>query len=475
MSLSRITRFLNLSLTTTTQKIPALHFSTSSLANEIYSYLQNNPKNTERVLNSIKPKLDATCVNEVLERCSLGNSQMGLRFFVWAGCQSSYRHSSYMYSKACDLFKIRENPQVVLDLMEGYRLEKCVVSVKAFKVVLSLCKEGRLANEALLVLKKMPEFHVCADTGAYNAAIELFSDSGDMDTAKKLLEEMGLIELYPNMVTYISMIKGFCDVGRLEEACELLKAMRAQGCMPNLVAYSTLLAGFCRFGSIDKAMELLEQMEKEGGECSPSVITYTCVIQSLCDRGMTMDALAILDRMDASGCPPNRVTVSTLIKGLCVDGQVEEAYKLVDRVAGRGSVSYGECYSSLLLCLMSIKKIEEAEKLFKRVLASGVRPDGLSCSVMIRKLCSEERMLDAFYLYNEIEKMGSISTIDSDIYSILLGGLCEEGHSVEAEKLARIMLEKRICLQGQYADIIVASLRSLGNTELITKLVGIQR
>ncbi|KAJ4823907.1 hypothetical protein Tsubulata_050759 [Turnera subulata] len=177
--------------------------------------------------------------------------------------------------------------------------------------------------------------------------------------------------------------------------------------MPNLVAYSTLLAGVCRFGSVDKAMELLEQMEKEGGD---------------------------------------------LIKGLCVDGQVEEAYTLVDRVVGRGSVLYGECYSSLLLCLMSIKKTEEAEKLFRRVLASGVRPDGLACSVMIRELCSEERMLDAFYLYNEIEKMGSISTIDSDIYSILLGGLCQEGHSVEAAKLARIMFEKRICLQGQYAN-----------------------
>ncbi|KAJ4848651.1 hypothetical protein Tsubulata_023502 [Turnera subulata] len=79
----------------------------------------------------MKPKLDGTCVNEVLRRCSVGKSQMGLRLFVWVGCQSSYTHRSYMYSKACDLFKIRENPQVVLDLMEGYRLG--VVSVKTFK------------------------------------------------------------------------------------------------------------------------------------------------------------------------------------------------------------------------------------------------------------------------------------------------------------------------------------------------------
>lgn len=472
MSLSSLTRFLAFSITPKTAKISTLYFTTS-LSDQLYTRLQKNPNNTEKALNSFKAKLDSKCVNEVLNRCSLNNSQMGLRFFIWAGYQSNYRHSSYMYSKACQLFKIKQNPRIVLDLIETYKVEECVVGIKTFKVVLNLCKEGRLANEALLVLKKMPEFDLRADTNCYNVVIKLFCDKGLMDVAQKLMGEMGLIDLYPDMITYMSMIKAFCDLGKLEEASGLFKVMRRHGCAPNVVAYSTLLDGVCRFGDVERALQLLREMEKEGGDCSPNVVTYTSVIQSFCEKGRTMDAMGVLDRMEACGCAPNRVTVGTLIKRFCIDGHLEEAYKLIDRVVVGGSVSYGDCFSSLVVCLIRIKKVEEAEKLCRRVLASGVKLDSLACSVMIRELCLEQRVLDGFYLYDEIEKMGFLSSIDSDIYSILLVGLCQQNHSVEAAKLARSMLEKRIHLKARYVENIVEHLKKYGDKELVTELASI--
>ena len=84
---------------------------------------------------------------------------MGLRFFIWAGLQSNYRHSSYMYSKACEFLKIKQNPFLVLDVIEAYKVEKCLVNIKMFKVVLNLSREARIAGEALLVSRKMPEFN----------------------------------------------------------------------------------------------------------------------------------------------------------------------------------------------------------------------------------------------------------------------------------------------------------------------------
>ncbi|KDP39911.1 hypothetical protein JCGZ_03442 [Jatropha curcas] len=475
MSISSLSRFVSLSITPQTSKFSMSHFTTS-LSDALYTHLQKNPNNTERALNSIKPKLDSICVNEVLDKCSLDSYfQIGLRFFIWAGYQSNYRHSSFMYSRACQLFKIKQNPQVVLNLIEAYRAEKCVVSVKTFKIVLNLCKEGRLANEALLVLRKMPEFDLRADTNVYNIVIRLFCDKGNMDMAQKLMEEMGLIDLYPDMVTYISMIKGFSDVGRLDEASRLFKLMRGHGCLPNVVAYSTLLDGILRFGTVERALELLEEMEKDGGDCSPNLLTYTSVIQNLCEKGGSLDAFAILDRMEAFGCAPNRVTVSTFIKGLCMDGHVEEAYKLIDRVVVGGSVSYGDCCSSLVVCLIRIKKVEEAEKLFRRILVSGARPDGLASSFMIRELCLENRVLDGYCLYDEIEKIGCLSSIDSDIYSVLLVGLCQQSHSMEAAKLARSMLEKGIRLKPPYVNKIADHLKKFGDMELFTRLSSIGR
>ncbi|KAG8659489.1 pentatricopeptide repeat-containing protein At5g47360 [Manihot esculenta] len=472
MSRSSFTRFFSLSVTPIIPKVSASHF-TASLPDKIYALLQRNPENAERALNSIKAKLDAACVNEVLNKCSRNDSQIGLRFFIWAGYQSNYRHSSFMYGKACQLFKIKQNPRVVLDLVQTFKVRNCLVNVKTFKVVLNLCKEGRLADEALVLLRKMPEFDIRADTNAYNIVIKLFCDKGDMNMAQKLMGEMGLIDLYPDMVTHMSMLKGFCDVGKLNEAYSLFKVMKAHGCAPNVVAYSTLIDGICRFGSVERALELLGEMEKEGGDCSPNILTYTSLVQGLCEKGRTMDAFAVLDRMEAFGCAPNRVTVSTLLKGLCVEGHLEEAYKLIDRVVIGGSVSYSDCYSSLVVCLIRIKKIEEAEKLFRRILVSGVKPDGLACSVMIKELCLKNRVLDGYCLYEETEMIGCLPTIDSDIYSILLVGLYQQGYSAEAAKLARTMLEKRIPLKPPYVDEAVEHLKKSGDKELAVDLANI--
>lgn len=47
----------------------------------------------------------------------------------------------------------------------------------------------------------------------------------------------------------------------------------------------------------------------------------------------------------------------------------------------------------------------------------------------------------------------------TDIHSILLDGLCEKGHSLEASKLSRSMLERRIQLQAPYANKIVEHMK----------------
>ncbi|KAJ9173347.1 hypothetical protein P3X46_016494 [Hevea brasiliensis] len=222
-----------------------------------------------------------------------------------------------MYSKACQFCR-----------------ESVLLALKTFKAVLNLCKEGRLADEALLLLRKMLEFDLGTETN-----------------------EIGLIDFYLDMVKYVSMIKGFCDVGRLEEACSLFKVRRGHGCVPNVLAYSTLLDGICWFGN------------GRGWGCNPNVLTYTSLMQDLCKKCRTMDAFAVLDRMEALVCSPNRVTLcGTLLKALCMEGHLEEAYKLIDGVVVGGSVSYSDCYSSLVVCLITIKNIESFSFFFPLIL-----------------------------------------------------------------------------------------------------------
>lgn len=446
----------------------------SSSADQYWTQLQQNGPNIERSLSKIRVQLDSSCVTQVLQRCAVNQPVLGLRFFIWAAQQPNYRHTSYMYNKVCNLLRIELNPCVITDVMEGFFSEGCLVSVKMYKVVLNLCREGKLANEALWVLRKMKEFGCEPDTLAYNVVIRLFCKKGDMDEAGRLMREMSVVGLYPDMITYVAMTKGFVEGDRLEEACGLFKVMRDHGCLPNKVMYSTLLDGVCRFGDLDKALQLLGEMEKEGGESKPNVITYTSVIQSYCEIGKSMEALGILDRMVANGSVPNRVTASTLINGLCSEGRVNEVYDLIDRVVGEGFVSSTECYSALVVSLMRIEKFSEAEKVFRSMLATSVYPDSLASSLLIKKLCSKGQILDGYRLYIEIENLGCILTIDSDIYSILLAGLCQNGHLLEAANLAAVMVEKGIKLKFPYAEVTVNHLKNIGELELVSHILTLQ-
>ncbi|KAH0924128.1 hypothetical protein HID58_024146, partial [Brassica napus] len=395
-------------------------------------------------------------------------------FFIWAGTQSGHRHSPYMYSKACDFLKIRANPDLIKNVVEAYKKDECFVSVKTMRIVLSLCSQAKLADEALWVLRKFPEFELCADTVAYNVVIRLFADKGDLSMGMKLMEEMESVDLCPDVMTYTSLINGFCNAGKVEEAWKLAKGMSKNGCVLNTVTYSRILEGVCKCGEMERALELLTEMEKEedgGGFISPNAVTYTLVIQAFVEKKRVRDALMVLDRMGDRGCSPNRVTASVLIQGVLEDGEdVKSLGKLVDKLVKLGGVSLSECFSSATVSLIRLKRWEEAEKMFRLMLVRGIRPDGLACSLVLRELCLLQRYHDCFLLYEEIEKADVVSTIDTDIHSVLLLGLCDQGRSWEAAKLAKSMLGKKMRLKVSQVEKIVEALKKTGDEDLMRRL-----
>ncbi|KAK6116794.1 hypothetical protein DH2020_049424 [Rehmannia glutinosa] len=452
-----------------------LIFSTySSMAAERFlTLLERDDAPIEKTLNTVKAKLDSRCITQVLERCAIDKPQLGVRFFIWAALHPTHRHTSYMYNKACKLLDVEQNPSIVLDVIDEYRAEGFVVSVKIFKVVLNLCRAANDANLALRVLRKMKEFNCRPDTVSYNVVIQLLVESGQLDEAMGLMREMGLIDLYPDMITYVSIIKGFCDAGRLEEACGLIKVMKGHGCVPNAVVYSAILDGICRHGSLEMASEFLGGMEKENGACKPNLVTYTTMIKGFVEKGMAMEALRVFNRMDDFGVKPNKVTFTAMLDGLCKEGHVEEACKIIDKFSG-GGIQYDELYSLLVMSLVRAGKHKDSEKMFRMMMARGMRPNGLASSSIIKRMISEGRVLDGFLLFDALEKSGNLLAIDSEVYSILLAELCQENHFIEAAKLVNVMVEGRIRLKSPHAENIIKHLNISGEYDLASDVSRIK-
>ncbi|XP_073133073.1 pentatricopeptide repeat-containing protein At5g47360 [Henckelia pumila] len=443
----------------------------SPAAEKFLTHLQKNQNHVETTLNTVKAKLDYPCITHVLKICAIDKPQLALRFFIWAGLQSTYRHSSYMFSQACKFLEIEQKPQLVIDVINAYRAEDCIVSVRMFKIILNLCRAAKDAKLGLLVLRKMKEFNCRPDTVSYNVVIRLVVDKGELDEAIGLMREMGMIDLYPDMITYVSIIKGLCDAGRLEDAFALIKVMKGHGCIPNAVVYSTLLDGICMHGSLERALEFLDGMEKEKGERKPNVVTYTSVIKGFVEKGKAMDASRILDRMYYLGIKPNKVTIVSILDGLCKEGHVDQAHKVIDKVSVSG-IQYDELYSSLVVSLCRAGMCKESENVFRMMITRGMRPNGLASGSIIDRVFSDGRVLDAFGLIDSLEKSGILPPIDSETYSVLLAGLCQRNHLVETTKIANIMVDQRILLKRQCAESIIKFLASVGEDSLASRIAN---
>ncbi|MQM10090.1 hypothetical protein Taro_042979 [Colocasia esculenta] len=462
--------------------LPRLLSTAADIFCDLLSGTPNPPgPDLEKALTRVgASKLDLPTVESVLRHSPSSTPAHRLallRFFVWAGVQPVYRHSAAAYAVACERLQLSRHPEHLVGLLDAYRSDGVPVTARTFRILFNLCRGTAGPEQALRLLRRMGEFDCRPDTAAYNTVLRLLmvqgGSVGNAEVAERLLEEMALAGVHPDIVTCMSMVKGFCDAGRFGDARSLVGRMRARGCSPNVVVYSALVDGACKCGNIEAAMELLGEMESGTAEgCAPNVVTYTCLMKCLCENGKAKEAMEVLDRMVTHGCSPNRVTVITLLKGLCGEGMLEEAFKLVEWVVRQCSFPSENCYSSLVMCLLQHGQVQEAEKLLKRMLETGLTPDGSARNGFLRELCSARRFLDGVLWVEEMWKKGLV--FDMDVYSSLLAGVCEKGQLPEAMALVKGMTQRGIHVSPPCLDSFVVLLRKSGESDLAQQILGIR-
>ncbi|CAA0842037.1 Pentatricopeptide repeat-containing protein [Striga hermonthica] len=388
----------------------------SSAAESFMSVLEKDAPHVEKTLDALTAKLDSKCITQVLEKCAADKPQLGIRFFIWAALHPTHRHTSYMYGNACKLLGVDRNPKVIADVIDRYRAEGSVVGVKTFKVVLNMC---RAANN-------------------------------------------------PDMA-----LRGLCDSGRVEEASELVKTMKLHRCEPNAVVYSTLLDGICLHGNQELALKFLTGMESENGGSNPNLVTYTIMVKGFVEKGRSLEAVRLLNRMEDFGVRPNKVTFTTLLDGLCREGHVKEASDVVDRFSSIVARE-DELRSWLVVSLMRAGRHKESEREFRLMMARGLRPGGPASGAVVERMVSEKRVVEGFLLLDGLVKSGNLLGIDSDVYTLLLAGLCQENRFVEVGKLVRVMIQRKIRVKSVQADDIIGILNNCGEYDLASDVARIR-
>lgn len=212
-----------------------------------------------------------------------------------------------------------------------------VPGVAAHNIFLTaLCHTGEM-DDARKVLDEMPNKGLVPDIISYNAILSGYMKKGDKVGFEDALNEINNKGIAPNVVTYNLRMLNFCK--RLEsfKAEELLEVMISKGIRPYLSTFNTIIDGFCKEGNLESATRVFKRMKamkRAKGEKGflPNADTYVVLIRSLVDSGDFASAEQICRECLIRKYVPPFETLKALINRLVKDSKVTEAKDLVDKM-----------------------------------------------------------------------------------------------------------------------------------------------
>lgn len=118
------------------------------------------------------------------------------------------------------------------------------------------------------LLREMDNKGIARDVFTYNTYLDTLCKGGQIDLARRVLEEMSSRRVWPTVVTCNTMICAKANL--LEDALNMYEEMKLRSIGVDRVSYNTLVGIFAKLGRFDEAVDQWKEMEicgmkKDGG------------------------------------------------------------------------------------------------------------------------------------------------------------------------------------------------------------------
>lgn len=200
-----------------------------------------------------------------------------------------------------------------------------------------------------------------------NALISMYSKSGGVEIARKIIEQSMISNL--DVIAFTALLDGYVKLGDINPARRIFDSLRVR----DVVAWTAMIVGYVQNGFNQDAMELFRSMIKEG----PKPNNYT-----LATMLSVSSSLASLDH-------GRQIHASATRSGNASSVSVSNA--LITMYAKSGSINYARwvfnlihwkrdtiTWTSMIIALAQHGLGEEALTLFERMLENGIKPDHIT-------------------------------------------------------------------------------------------------
>ncbi|XP_027352640.1 pentatricopeptide repeat-containing protein At5g02830, chloroplastic isoform X2 [Abrus precatorius] len=172
------------------------------------------------------------------------------------------------------------------------------------------------------ILRFAERFPFMPTTTTYN--ILLKACGTDYYHAKALIKEMKRVGLSPNQISWSILIDICGESGNVDGAIEILENMGDAGIKPDVIAYTTAIKVCVENNNFKQALTLYEEMKSY--EIHPNLVTYNTLLKARSKYGSLLEVqqcLAIYQDMRKAGYRPNDYYLEELIEEWC-EGVIQD-------------------------------------------------------------------------------------------------------------------------------------------------------
>ncbi|KAJ7540216.1 hypothetical protein O6H91_10G005600 [Diphasiastrum complanatum] len=282
----------------------------------------------------------------------------------------------------------------------------------------------------------MPQHNVYS----WTAIISAYADSGEVEEAINLFQQMQETGLAPDKVLLVLLLKACARLAALEQGRQLHSHIIKRGFQSDVIVGSTLVNMYAKCGCTEDARELFDNMSER------DVVSWTTMIAGYAQNGLGKEALALYEQMKQEGMQPNDVTLGLLLKACASLAALEEGKQLHSEIIKRGFQSDVVVGSTLVDMYAKCGCTEDARELFDNMSERNV----VSWTAMIAGYAQNGLGKDALALYEQMKQKG---VQPDNVTFVLLLKACASLAALEQGK----QLHSEIIKRGFQSDVVVGN------------------
>ncbi|KAK9683037.1 hypothetical protein RND81_10G114000 [Saponaria officinalis] len=362
-----------------------------------------------------------------------------LKFFDWAGRQSSFRHTRVTYVAIFKIVSRAKLHSLTLDWLDGFSKTKFVQRARLSDIlVVGYSLAGKL-DVALLLFGKIRFRGSDLDSVSYHVLLNALVDAGFYDAVKVVLDQIRARGLQ-NEITNGIVIKSMCKQGLFLEAEEYMRDLLKKGEVVSGRLFSILVDGLCKAKMISHAGKLVHEFAKKGGV--PMDHAYGVWIRGLVHNGKLDEALKVFNvKKSLEGYIPDVYRYNALINKLLKEDRLQEVCDLLMDMRENNIAPDKVTMSAVLCFFCKAGMMDVAIELFKGSSEFGLTLNSLVYNYIVNTLCGDGNTNEAFQVLKSSMSQGFFP--GSRTFAILADALCREGKLDKMKDLIIFALERK--------------------------------